>query len=242
MPRTSDISKEKKAAPSPAIRNRRDYLDEMARRGTTHEAAVAHEKLARLEARYDFLAKRTEILDDIFAGWGKLEKSKAVAPLVSVGSGWRDVASLVKWIFKDKFGIASSWRETPHGTDLVAGIAEADLGRIRPLAGSLLNDMIAICREFSQDSPTTELERSPFLAGLYEGLMNEPRKIGCIVPGRSPIARKNKLRTKKNTQHQAALHPYDIGRETGQNMRINTPVETLCKQLRQKIEGLPEME
>jgi len=241
MPRTSHPKPKEKAVPSPAIRNRREYLEEMVRRGTEHEAIVAKEKLARLEARFDFLAKQTENIDDIFSGWGTPKKSDTVAPLIAVDTGWRDVASLVKWLLQDKFGIASSWRETKKGCEIVAGIAEADLRRIRPLAKSLLAGITAICGEFFQSAPTTELERAPFLSGLYEGLMNEPRKGGSIVPGRSPIAGKKKRRVKKNVAHQAAaLHPYDIGRETGQNMRINVPVETLCKQIRQQMESLPE--
>jgi hypothetical protein len=67
----------KKAVPSSAIRSRRDYLKEMARRGSEHEAAVAKEKVARLDARYDFLSKNTEKLDDIFSSWGLPKKSKS---------------------------------------------------------------------------------------------------------------------------------------------------------------------
>ncbi|MEI6377435.1 MAG: hypothetical protein WCO97_09610 [bacterium] len=206
MPRTSHPKPKEKAVPSPAIRNRREYLEEMVRRGTEHEAIVAKEKLARLEARFDFLAKQTENIDDIFSGWGTPKKSDTVAPLIAVDTGWRDVASLVKWLLQDKFGIASSWRETKKGCEIVAGIAEADLRRIRPLAKSLLAGITAICGEFFQSAPTTELERAPFLSGLYEGLMNEPRKGGSIVPGRSPIAGKKKrtgvFETDNNSEQQ----------------------------------------
>jgi len=228
----------KKTIPKPSIRNRREYLQEMARRGTEHEAAVAKVKLQRLEARYDFGAKHPDDPSDVFTAWGNPKKAKTTSDLISVAREWRDVGNMVKWLFHDKFGLSASWQETPDGASIRIAIAERDLRRIRPLAQSLYNGIIAICREFFCNAPTGELDRAPFLTGLYEGLMNEARKDGGIAPGRSPVPKKKLRRTRKPPAHKTtALHPYDLGREVGSRLRVNVPAETLCEEIRQGISG-----
>ncbi len=219
--------------PTPGARRLHEKLSEMARRGTEHEAAVAKEKLARLEARFDFLGAPAEELEDIFAAWPKPKPSHESKPLVTVPTDWQDVGNIVKWIFYDKFGIATTWKVTRGKAVVNAAAAADDLARLRPLAKTLSADIRKICTEYFGGRKTSELDRSPFLSGFYEGLMDESRATGRIVPGRSPLAKKKKKRTKFSKEPpMAALHPYDQGRELGKQMRINVPVESLCETIR----------
>jgi len=204
----------------------------MAQRGTEHERVVAKDKLARLEANYDFDAPVPQATDDVFAAWGTPSASRDDSPLITIPAKWQDVGNVVKWIFQDKFGISSSWRVEGDTATIRVAAQKADVVRLRPLATSLCAGVRAICETYFS-GPTTELDRAPFLSGFYEGLLDEAPATGRIVPGRTPVAKKKKKRTKAHSApHSAALHPYDQGRALGKQMRINVPVETLCENIR----------
>ena len=227
----------KHAAPS-AIRRRRDHLSEMAERGTYHEKSIAREKLKRLDARYDFAAPADLAPGDIFEGWERPVSSQQSHPVLKAKKEWLDAANLIKWVFQDKFKTSSGWRSLADGVELLLDAGKDDTARFKPFAKNLHDTIIAACSEFSRNRAASELERAPFLNGLYDGLMDEPRPAGTRMPGFSPIAKKKLPRRKKTAKsasqagNAATIHPYDIGREAGKKLRVNVPREELCKGIR----------
>lgn len=116
--------------------------------------------------------------------------------------------------------------------------ARDDAARFKSLAKNLHDIIVAACSEFSCGRTVRELDRAPFLNGLYDGLMDEPRPSGTMMPGFSPVAKRKLPRRKKNAKpdspagHAAAVHPYDIGRDVGRKLRVNIPREELCEGIR----------
>jgi hypothetical protein len=236
----------KKPSASVTIRRRRDHLREMAARGTTHEKTIASEKLARLDARYDFSAGQEG--EDIFAGWGRPAHARDAAPVLEVRQEWLDAANLVKWVFQDKFHATSTWRTTSDGAELLLHAGKADIGRFRPFAKDLLETIIAACAVFSSGRDVRALDRAPFLNGLYDGLIDERRAAGAVVPGFSPVAKKKPGGGKKRKNpaappppSSAAIHPYDLGHDAGGKMRVAVPRDELCEGIRLAVAG-PETE
>jgi len=210
----------------------------MAARGTDHEKSIAKEKLKRLDARYNFAGEPDLKVGDIFEGWQQPTRSKQSHPVLKVKKEWLDAANLVKWVFQDKFQTGSGWRSLPEGAELMLDAGKDDAARFQPFASNLHDTIIAACSEFSCGRAVRELDRAPFLKGLYDGLMDEPRTAGTMMPGFSPLPKKKQPRRKKPAKPTAPLtdaptiHPYDLGRNVGNKLRINVPREQLCETIR----------
>ena len=221
-----------------AIRRRRDHLSEMAARGTEHEKSIAKDKLKRLEARYDFAAPADLEAGDIFEGWERPAGSHESHSVLKAKKEWLDAANLIKWVFQDKFKTSSGWRSLPDGAELMLDAGREDAARFKPFAKNLHDTIVAACTEFSRGRTVRELDRSPFLNGLYDGLMDEPRPAGTMMPGFSPVAKKKLPRRKKPAKSAApaasaaTIHPYDIGRDVGKKLRVNIPRDELCEAIR----------
>jgi hypothetical protein len=220
---------------SASVRRRRLHLAEMAARGTDHEKSIATEKLKRMDSRY-FFSDAPEIkVGDIFQGWKQPAHSNQSHPVLKVTKEWMDAANLVKWVFKDQFKTGSGWRGLPDGAELMLDAGKADTEHFQSFADNLHNTIVAACSEFSCGRTGCELERAPFLNGLYDGLMDEPRPNGTMMPGFSPVAKKKPGRKKKpapQPPNAPTIHPYDIGRDVGKKLRINIPRKELCESIR----------
>ena len=233
-----DDGRQEKHPATSAIRRRRDHLSEMAARGTEHEKSIAKDKLKRLDARYDFAAPADLEAGDIFEGWERPARSHESHPVLKAKKEWLDAANLIKWVFQDKFKTSSGWRSLADGVELLLDAGKDDTARFKPFAKNLHDTIIAACSEFSRNRAASELERAPFLNGLYDGLMDEPRPAGTRMPGFSPIAKKKLPRRKQTAKsasqagNAATIHPYDIGREAGKKLRVNVPREELCEGIR----------
>jgi len=232
----------KKVSSTSAIRRRRDHLAEMAARGTTHEQSIAKEKLKRMEEKYDFSAAAE--IGDIFAGWIRPSHSHLAHPVLKVKKEWLDPANLIKWVFQDQFKAASSWRSTPAGAELMLHASKGDVKRLQPFARDLHDTIVAACAEFSRGRTIRELDRAPFLTGLYDGLIDEPRPHGSVMPGFSPVAKKKPGRARKSPKNQphaaTTVHPYDLGRDAGKKLRVAIPRDELCEGIRLAVTGPEE--
>ena len=233
----------KKTSATAGLRRRRDHLAEMAARGTEHEKVVAKEKLKRLEARHDFAPPADLEVDDIFAGWARPAHSRVAHPILKVKKEWLDAANLIKWVFQDKFQASSIWKSAAAETELMLNASATDVRKFKPFAKGLLSTIVAACEEFSRGGNIRELDRAPFLTGLYDGLIDERHPAGTRMPGFSPAAKKKPVRVKKPKKNQppatsaAAIHPYDIGRDAGQKLRLNIPRDALCESIRLAVTG-----
>ncbi len=228
---------QKTPAPS-AVRRRHVHLTEMALRGTENEQSVAREKLARLESRYYFGPEPEVETAEIFSDWSAPKPSGKAHPFLRVPTEWVEAGNLIKWIFQDQFDCSSVWRT--HGTrsELCIHANLGDLKRLKGFASELLDTILAACKEFAAGRQIRELDRAPFLNGIYDGLMDQTRAAGARHPGYSPTAKKKpaRIRTAKKSAPPVAaftaIHPYDLGRDVGVKLRSKVPRDTLCESIR----------
>jgi hypothetical protein len=219
---------------TPSIARRRAHLQEMAARGTENEREIAKAKLASLEAKYRFDAPLP--IPDIFDGWVKPAYARDATPIFTAANESLDAANIVKWILHEHFDVTATWRYHSEGADLQAHIRKGDAAKLGRHCKALLKNILLCCDAFSGGRPLRPLDRAPFLQGLSDGLLDEPRPHGSALAGYSPSAkpRVRKYRTKSPpaSQAAAAIHPYDIGRMAGQNIRIDLPADELCDTIR----------
>ena len=212
----------------------------MAERGTPEEQKVALEKLARLEAKYDFKREQETDIPDLFSGWSPQKSGKSESVL-SVDPEWMDAGNVVKWVFKNQFQLDSKWSQSAVDAKLLLLGNLGSVTRTKSFSDRLFGTIQAACLTFFGVRPTSGMERAPFLSGIYDGIMNEIRPAGMRLPGRSGLEKKKgarqtsrRAKSKKPVEVSAiaSIHPYDLGREAGQKMRLDLPREAICEGIR----------
>ena len=73
-------------------------------------------------------------------------------------------------------------------------------------------------------------DRSAFLMGLYDGMMNETRSAGQRLPGRFHRAKKRSAR-KSSDAAGVNVHPYAIAVGLGKQIRFSAPLEQITAEL-----------
>lgn len=98
-------------------------LQALAERGMDGEKEVAHRKLARLTARYDFSVPAANDTLDLFSG--RFASSSAARRIYSFNRNELDVANAVKWAIESATRIRCAHRgaellaeATPHGAKI----------------------------------------------------------------------------------------------------------------------------
>jgi hypothetical protein len=224
---------------------RRERLEAMIERATEHEKATARDKLQRLNEKYDFSQPEADDFPDLFRNWIP-KKSTTASAVFSVETPWMDVGNILKWIFENKFGLRAKWRMSATHSELMLEGCLGNLKRTKVFAQGVLETLQAACVTFFGNRTVKPLERAPFLSGLYDGLLNEVRPEGGMIPGYSPMPkkkapRKTRLAKKSAQPPQAgfAVHPYDLGREAGRQMRLEVPREEICDGIRAALQDEP---
>jgi hypothetical protein len=161
----------------------------MVARRTPHEQTTAEEKLQRLKDKYDFSHPHEDEMPGLFSGWIPKKRAKTIVAL-SVDAPWMDVRNLIKWFFENQFQLCAKWRPAATHADLMLEGCLGDLRRTKAFALALLERLQAACLAFFGERTITNLERAPFLSGLYDGLLNEVRPEGSLIPGYSPCQRR----------------------------------------------------
>jgi len=231
-----------KTPPTAEIWKRRERLEAMAARGTPHEQTSAEEKLRRLKGKYDFSRPNEDKMTGLFSGWTPKKRAEAIVVL-SVDAPWMDVGSLVKWVFANKFRLGTKWRHAATHADLMLEGCLGDLVRTKDFARALLETLQAACLAFFGERTVSSLERAPFLSGLYDGLLNEVRPEGSMLPGYSPLPKKKPKRTLRAAKSAppaprvTTVHPYDLGRAVGQKIRLDVPRNEICDGIRAALQN-----
>jgi len=226
---------------SPDLYRRRDNLRRMAEGGTEHEKCAAHAKLKRLEARHDFSSSSAPEMADIFSNWIKPKPAAVALSVLKVPDEWADAANLVKWAFADRFDTASVWRNSTKGAELLVHAEGEDVGNLRPLAKGLFKSIEAACVAFHGKGKVAALSRAPFLQGVYDGIMDESRTAGSVIPGFSPAPKKQKGRkSRRPVANAAAVHPYELGRTVGLQIRVNIPRKEISAGIRLAMKTVDE--
>ena len=201
-------------------------LEALAERGVEGEKISARRKIARLKARFDFGQPDETGMPDLFSG--NFKRSGTARHIYSFGAHDFDVANSVKWAIESAAKIACVYR---HG-DLLAEAAPSTAKRLTDISGHIAGSFRALIEKFGAIDGVSVSDRSVFVMGLYDGMMNETRKPGQRLPGRSQVKKVRKAKQDAVT-HAAGLHihPYTVGLSLGKQIRFSAPLEQITAEL-----------
>jgi hypothetical protein len=216
----------KTPATNAARRLREKLLALIAAPGTMDEGTAARRKLDRLEARFDF-GQVCVAKDGLFAGSfqrypGRLEQ------VASFGPGETDLAATVKWAIENSCSVVCTFR----GDACFAEVTPATGEKLQAIAATIAGGFRQLWGQFQTFPTVAPADRSLFLRGLYDGMMNEEKPAGQPLPRRmvsKPIGRAKK----KAVGHVAGLglHPYAVAVELGRQIRFAVPPEEISAKL-----------
>lgn len=201
-------------------------LQALAERGVDGEREVARRKLARLEARYDFTAPAISEGPDLFSG--RFTRSATARPVYSFKSHEVALASSVKWAIE----AATKVRCLHRGADLLAEATPATVRRLREISDHIAQSFRILLERFCALDGVTAADRSAFLMGLYDGMMNEARDPGQRLPGRSDSRKRRKPKTASASKGAGVqAHPYSIAVGLGKQIRFSASLEQIAAEL-----------
>jgi hypothetical protein len=201
-------------------------LQALAEKGIDGEKISAQNKIARLKLRYDFSLPEEPDTPDLFSG--SFKKSTKARPIGSFGAHEMDVASSVKWAIES----ATNIRCVLRGSELLAESNPPTANRLSEIATHIAGCFRSLTGKFSELSGASSAERSAFLRGLYDGMMNETRDPGQPLPRRycgkkSPKLKKRPVVTAAGVH----IHPYTVAVSLGKQIRFSAPLEEITAEL-----------
>lgn len=201
-------------------------LQALAERGVDGEREVARRKLARLKARYDFAAPAAEDGPDLFSG--RFTRSSTARAVYTFKRNEDALASLVKWAIE----AATQVRCLHRGADLLAEATPATARRLSQISDHIAQSFRVLLDRFCALDGVTAADRSAFLLGLYDGMMNDARDPGQRLPGRSNSPRRRKSKT-ASASKAAGLqaHPYSVAVSLGKQIRFSAPLDKIAAEL-----------
>jgi len=201
-------------------------LQALVERGVGGEKAVAQRKLARLTARYDLSVPATNDTPDLFSG--RFANSSAARRIYSFESNELDVANAVKWAIES----ATRIRCVHKGADLLAEATPATARKLVEISDHIANSFRALLARFGKLHGVSLADRSAFLLGLYDGMMNETRSAGQRLPGRFHSAKRGRPRKPPASDASGVnVHPYAIAVELGKQIRFSVPLDQITAEL-----------
>lgn len=205
-----------------------ERLADPANRGTPGEIAAAKLKVAWLKARFDFGAPQADNTKDIFAGFKFTRRSSRAAHVYKFKTSDFDVANSVKWAIETATGVPCLFR----GGDLLAETTPAAARQLSKIACHIAESFRTLLDRLGKLNGVTDKDRTVFVRGLYDGMMNAPRKDGDKLPNRIATAKKG--RQKKSAVSAApglSVHPYTVALGLGQQIRFAAPIEQIAAEL-----------
>lgn len=207
-------------------------LQALAERGIDGEKISAQKKIARLKARFDFAAPDLTETPDLFLG--SFKRASKARWIYSFGGHEVDVANSVKWAIESATKIPCVYR----GRDLLAEATPSTANRLTDIAGHIANSFRALIDKFSAVDGVSVTDRSVFVMGLYDGMMNEVRNVGQRLPSRP---RSTKIpKGKKRAVIRATglhIHPYTVAVSLGKQIRFSVPLEQIAAELEAVTQG-----
>jgi hypothetical protein len=201
-------------------------LQALADRGVDGEREVAQRKLAGLKARYDFTVPGGADGPDLFSG--RFTCSSTARPICSFRRHEIALASSVKWAIE----AATNVRCLHRGAELLAEATPATARRLRQISDHIAQSFRVLLDRFSALDGVAVTDRSAFLMGLYDGMMNEAREPGQRLPGRSNSAKKRKTRSSSaNPASAMQTHPYSMAVSLGRQIRLSAPLQQIAAEL-----------
>jgi len=212
-----------KSTPKPANEKTRALLAKLraiAERGTPGEQAVAREKIARLERRVSFPELSEAEACPLFCG--NFRRASESRRIIQFPPEEMDLANSVKWAIEAATRIPCLHRNG----ELVAEVTPPTARRLGEIAGYIANSFRALIHRFNALAGVGAADRQAFIMGLYDGMMNDPRKPGESLP-KAP-RRKRSPGGKRSAAAGLHIHPYSVAFGLGKQIRVQTPVEQLA--------------
>ena len=201
-------------------------LQALAERGIDGEKASAERKIRRLKARFDFSAPAPAETPDLFSG--RFKRSATAAPIYAFGPNEFEVANAVKWAIESATRIQCVYRDRV----LLAEASAATARRLEGIANHIASSFRVLLDKFSAVGGVSADDRGVFVMGLYDGMMNETRNAGQLLPSRPGAGKRQKGR-KRPPSLAASLHihPYTLAVGLGKQIRFSAPVEEIAAEL-----------
>ena len=202
-------------------------LQALAERGVDGEKLAAQRKLERLKARFDFSAPDPSETPDLFQG--KFTQSAKARRICSFPPSEFDVANAVKWAIENATNIRCLYRDR----DLLAEATPATARQLADIAKHIAQSFRVLINQFSAVSGVTVAHRGVFVRGLYDGMMNEMREVGELLPGRAVVPKKGRGRKRPAASPTTGLHihPYTVAFGLGRQIRFSAPLAEIAAEL-----------
>lgn len=211
------------------VRLLRSKLEALAAVGIDGEKVVAQNKLDRLLKRYDFTAPEVK-LGDMFGG--TFIPSPIARSLATFPPSDQDIAAAVKWAIESATGLHASFR----GNALVVEADVSCLPQLTNIAHRITNGCRLLWERFERAPGVTPRDRSLFLRGIWDGMMQDERRSGELLPARRIEAvRASRKRNALATAPGVGVHPYTVALDLGRQLRFETPVTDIVGSLEEKI-------
>jgi hypothetical protein len=207
------------------IRELFNKLQALAERGVDGEREVARRKLARLSARYDFAAPATSDGPDLFSG--RFARSSMARPIYSFKQNEAALASSVKWAIE----AATKVHCLHRGAELLAETTPASARKLSQISDHIAQSFRVLLERFGALDGVSAADRSAFLMGLYDGMMNEVRDPGQRLPGFTSRKRRKGKTGSTNKAAGVQAHPYSIAVGLGKQIRFSATLEHIAAEL-----------
>ena len=203
-----------------------EKLQALAERGIDGEKASAQKKIARLKQRFDFGIPDIAETPDLFQG--SFRPARKARRIYAFGRNEFDVANSVKWAIESATGVQCLYRDG----ELMAEVSKPSANRLTDIAEHIAGSFRALLARLSAVEGISVDDRSSFVMGLYDGMMNEVREVGARLPSRvSPV------KTRKGKKRPATgaiglnIHPYTVALSLGKQIRFSAPPEQVAAEL-----------
>ena len=208
----------------------RRKLEALAERGINGEKTAAQHKLKRLLAAVDFETADPTETPDIFARVRFAPGSTAHC-VYTFNADETELASTVKWCVEQGAKIPCHFQ----GRELRASINDRGADELRALTLHLATSFRALWSQFATVQPQA---RTVFLMGLYDGVMNETRPAGQMLPAvkNQPLKPAGKKRSALQAPPGLNLNPYSIALPLGAKIRVSFDIPAITADLEQTLQ------
>ncbi len=213
------------------------------------EAAAAKHKLERLLGKYDFNGKSAQdaaqaATADLFEQV-RVPVSRGKARLLfSFEPAESDIASFAQWAIEKSYSVKACIRsQSDWRTSIWVNANAPAMPELQKVAATIRSQFVTLWETLRKKADVEPTDRRPFMLGLYDGMMDDPRQPGQMLPQRGFAAgkRRPKAKVKARKSDRAApglaTHPYTLAVELGRQIRFCATVEQTTAALESCIAG-----
>jgi hypothetical protein len=186
---------------------------------------AAQKRIDRLNTKYDFECIASKV-GEMFAG--TFTRSNDPRPVMRCDDLM--ISSHIKWAIEESTGLVCLFK----GNELFAEATPSTATRLGGIGHTIAAGFTGLWDQFRTFPTVATEDRGLFLRGLYDGMMNQPKPAGEMLPRSFQKPVKTRA-TRKAVGYVAGvrLHPYSVAVELGKQIRFNVPLPEITQQLEQ---------